>query len=59
MYAVLIAIGAFFAIITTAVLKSITDESKNKNLKRTLVVIISLIVYIICCLIILQQKTTY
>lgn len=53
---VLITIGAFISIVTTAIFKSITNESKFKNLKRALVVIISLVFYIACCIFILHQK---
>jgi len=53
---VLITIGVFFSIITTAILKSITKDSKFKIMKRALVVFISVAVYVVCCVILLQQK---
>ncbi len=54
---VLITIGGFISIITTAILKTITADKKRKNLKRALVVVISLVVYILICIVLLQQKS--
>ncbi|MDP4239216.1 MAG: hypothetical protein Q8904_07085 [Bacteroidota bacterium] len=54
---VLITIGAFISIITTAILKSITNDKKHHNLKRAIVLIISLSVFVATCIIILNQKT--
>jgi len=53
----LITIGAFISIITTAIFKSITNKQKYKNLYRAIVIIISLALYIFCCIFILNQKT--
>lgn len=53
---ILITIGAFFSIITTAILKSVTKESKHKTLKRIFVIIVSLSVYVVCCLLLLDNK---
>ena len=53
----LITIGAFISIITTAIFKSITKKQKYQNLIRALVIIISLAVYVFCCIFILNQKT--
>lgn len=54
---ILITIGGFISIITTAILKSITAESKHKNIKRAIVVLVSLLIYAAICAFILQQKT--
>ena len=54
---VLITIGAFISIITTAIFKSITKSNKHQNLFRALVVVISLTLYVACCIFILNQKT--
>jgi len=54
---VLITIGAFISIITTAIFKSITKKNKYQNLMRAIVVIISLTIYVACCIFILNQKT--
>jgi len=53
----LITIGAFFSIITTAIFKSITKKQKYQKFFRAIVVIISLVLYIFCCIFILSQKT--
>lgn len=53
----LITIGAFISIITTAIFKSITKKQKYQNWYRALVVIISLALYVFCCIFILNQKT--
>jgi len=53
----LITIGAFFSIITTAIFKSITKKQKYQNVYRAIVIIISLAVYVFCCIFILNQKT--
>jgi hypothetical protein len=52
----LITIGAFIAIITTSILKSVTNESKYKVLKRLLIVVISLAIYVGICLFVLSQN---
>ena len=52
----LITIGAFISIITTAVFNSIKKQ-KYQNWYRALVVIISLVFYVVCCIFILNQKT--
>jgi len=54
---VLITIGAFISIITTAIFKSITKKQKYQNILRAIVVIISLTMYVACCIFILNQKT--
>ena len=54
---VLITIGGFISIITTAILKSITAETKNKNIKRVVIVLSSIIIYVLICIFIMQQKT--
>jgi hypothetical protein len=54
---VLITIGGFISIITTAILKTVTAEKKNKNLKRAFIVFTSIVIYILICIFILQQKT--
>jgi uncharacterized BrkB/YihY/UPF0761 family membrane protein len=53
----LITIGAFFSIVTTAIFKSITKKTKYQNFYRAIVVIISLALYVFCCIFILNQKT--
>ena len=54
---VLITIGGFISIITTAILKTITAETKQKNLKRAIVILASILVYVLICMFIIQQKT--
>ena len=54
---VLITIGGFISIITTAILKSITAETKNKNIKRAIIVLTSIIIFALICIFIIQQKT--
>ena len=54
---VLITIGAFISIITTAVFKSITKKQKYQKIFRALVVIISFTIFVACCMFILNQKT--
>jgi cytochrome bd-type quinol oxidase subunit 1 len=54
---VLITIGAFISIITTAVFKSITKRQKYQKLFRALVVIISFTLFVVCCIFILNQKS--
>jgi len=56
MIPVLVTIAAFFSIITTAIFKSIKQESKFRILKRSIIVVFSIIIYIVCCMFILQQK---
>jgi len=56
MIPVLVTIAAFFSIITTAIFKSIKQESKFRILKRSIIVVFSIVIYIICCMFILQQK---
>ncbi len=53
----LITIGAFISIITTAIFKSITKKNKHQNLIRAIIVIVSLAIYVVCCIFILNQKT--
>jgi low affinity Fe/Cu permease len=53
----LITIAGFFSIVTTAIFKSISDDSKHLILKRALVIVISIMVYILICIFLLQQKT--
>lgn len=53
---VLITIGAFISIITTAIFKSITKKTKYQNLLRAIVVIISLVLFIFISIFILNQK---
>ena len=53
---VLITIGAFISIITTAVFKSITKVQKHQKIFRALVVITSFTLYVACCIFILNQK---
>jgi len=53
----LITIGAFISIITTAIFKSITSKHKYQKFLRALVVFISLVVYVVCCVFILSQKS--
>lgn len=53
----LITIGAFISIITTAIVNSISKKQKHQKWYRALVVIISLAVYVGCCIFILNQKT--
>jgi len=54
---VLITVGAFISIITTAILKSITDDKTHHNLKRAIVILISLSVFVAVCIVVLSQKT--
>jgi cytochrome bd-type quinol oxidase subunit 1 len=54
---VLITIGAFISIITTAVFNSITKKQKYQNILRALVVIFSFTLFVACCIFILNQKT--
>jgi len=56
MISVLITIGAFLAIVTTFILKSINNDSKSKNIKRAIIIVVSLAIYVICCLLLLQYK---
>jgi multidrug transporter EmrE-like cation transporter len=53
----LITIAGFFSIVTTAIFKSISDNSKYLTLKKALVIVISILVYIVICVFLLQQKT--
>jgi hypothetical protein len=53
---VLITLGAFISIITTAIFKSITNKSKYQNLKRALVIIISFIIFVGLCVFLLKEK---
>lgn len=53
----LITIGAFISIVTTAIFKSITKKTKYQVWYRALVVIVSLALYVFCCIFILNQKT--
>ena len=53
----LITIAGFFSIVTTAVFKSISDNSKHLMFKKALVIVISILVYIVICVFLLQQKT--
>ncbi|MEI6752690.1 MAG: hypothetical protein WCK78_05925 [Paludibacter sp.] len=53
---ILITLGGFISIITTAILKTVTSEKKHKNLKRVLIVFISILIYVLICIYILQQK---
>ena len=54
---VLITIGGFISIITTAILKSIQADTKHKYWKRAIIVLTSILVYVIVCVFIIQQKT--
>ncbi len=54
---VLITIGGFISIITTAILKSIHADTKHKNMKRAIIVVTSILVYVLVCVFIIQQKT--
>lgn len=53
---VLITVGAFMSIITTAIFKSITKETKHQNLKRTVVVALSFLIFVLICIYVLNQK---
>ena len=53
----LITIAGFFSIVTTAIFKSISDNSKYLTLKKALVIVISILIYIVICVFLLQQKT--
>jgi multidrug transporter EmrE-like cation transporter len=52
----LITIAGFFSIVTTAIFKSISDNSKYLTFKKALVIIISILIYIVICVFLLQQK---
>ena len=52
----LITIAGFFSIVTTAIFKSVSNDSKYHILKKALVIIISIMVYIGICIFLLQQK---
>jgi len=52
----LITIAGFISIITAAIFKSISENSKHLAFKRALVVIISLVLYVVSCVFLLQQK---
>jgi multidrug transporter EmrE-like cation transporter len=53
----LITIAGFFSIVTTAIFKSISDNSNHLTLKKALVIVISILIYIVICVFLLQQKT--
>jgi multidrug transporter EmrE-like cation transporter len=52
----LITIAGLFSIVTTAIFKSISDNSKYLTLKKALVIVISILIYIVICVFLLQQK---
>jgi hypothetical protein len=52
----LITIAGFFSIVTTAIFKSISNNSKYLTLKKALVIVISILLYIVICVFLLQQK---
>jgi multidrug transporter EmrE-like cation transporter len=52
----LITIAGLFSIVTTAVFKSISDNSKHLTFKKALVIVVSILVYIVICVFLLQQK---
>jgi len=52
----LITIAGFFSIVTTAIFKSISDNSKHLTLKKACVIVVSILVYILVCVFLLQQK---
>ncbi len=53
---ILITLGGFISIITTAILRTITADKKYKNLKRALIIFVSVLSYVLICIFILQQK---
>jgi len=53
---VLITVGAFISIITTAIFKSIKNNSKYKNLKKAAIVIVSFLIFVFFCFFLLNQS---
>lgn len=56
MISVLITIGAFMAIVTTFILKSIKSNKKSTRVKKAIIILIAVAVYVCCCLLLLQNK---
>ncbi len=52
----LVAVGAFTSIITTAIFNSIRRNQEHYKLKRTVVVLVSFVVFILVCLFLLNHK---
>lgn len=52
----LVAVGAFVSIITTAIFNSIGKTQEHYRLKRAIVVLASFIVFILVCVFLLGQK---
>lgn len=53
---VLITVGAFMSIITTAIFKSISKETKHRNLKRAAIIALSFLIFVLICIYVLNQK---
>jgi predicted PurR-regulated permease PerM len=52
----LVAVGAFVSIITTAIFNSIRKAQEHYRLKRAIVVLVSFVVFISVCVFLLGQK---